>query len=198
MSFDLVYGGESQPAALPFFNRGQLYNFLGAAAVARVLDVPLDKVVEAASHLRSFGNRGRLLKLGRGIRVIDDSYNSNPSALEEALAALAGLPGGRRLAVLGDMLELGSEEAAFHREAGARAAALGVDLLVLVGPLSRHTADAATGAGLDPEHVLVFEDSQAAAQALPALLAAEDVILIKGSRGMRMEVVVERLIREEG
>jgi len=198
MSFDLVYGGESRPAALPFFNRGQLYNFLGAAAVARVLDVPLDKVVEAASHLRSFGNRGRLLKLGRGIRVIDDSYNSNPSALEEALAALAGLPGGRRLAVLGDMLELGSEEAAFHREAGARAAALGVDLLVLVGPLSRHTADAATGAGLDPEHVLVFEDSQAAAQALPALLAAEDVILIKGSRGMRMEVVVERLIREEG
>ncbi len=198
MSFDLVYGGESRPAALPFFNRGQLYNFLGAAAVARVLDVPLDKVVEAASHLRSFENRGRLLKLGRGIRVIDDSYNSNPSALEEALTALAGLPGGRRLAVLGDMLELGSEEVAFHREAGARAAALGVDLLVLVGPLSRHTADAATGAGLDPEHVLVFEDSQAVARALPALLAAEDVILIKGSRGMRMEVVVERLIKEEG
>jgi UDP-N-acetylmuramoyl-tripeptide--D-alanyl-D-alanine ligase len=198
MSFELVYGGESRPAVLPFFNRGQLYNFLGAAAVARVLDVPLEKVVEAASRLRPFENRGRAHALARGIHVIDDSYNSNPSALEEALTALAGLPGGRRLAVLGDMLELGSEEAAYHREAGERAAALGIDLLILVGPLSRNTADAATGAGMDPERVLVFEDSPAAAQALSTLLEAGDVILVKGSRGMRMEVVVDRLIREEG
>jgi len=197
ISFELVYGGESRPADLPFFNRGQLYNFLGAAAVARVLDVPLKQVVEAAPLLRSFENRGRSVSLARGIHVIDDSYNSNPAALEEALNALAGLPGGRRLAVLGDMLELGSGEAAFHREAGERAAALGIDLLVLVGPLSRHTADAATGAGMDPEHVLVFEDSTAAAQTLSALLEEGDIILIKGSRGMRMEVVVERLIREK-
>ena len=90
------------------------------------------------------------------------------------------------------------EEAAYHREAGEKAAALGIDLLVLVGPLSRNTADAATGAGMDPERVLVYEDSPAAAQALSALLEAGDVILVKGSRGMRMEVVVDRLVREEG
>jgi len=198
MSFELVYGEESRPAALPFFNRGQLYNFLGAAAVARVLDVPLEKVVEAASRLSPFENRGRSHALARGIHVIDDSYNSSPSALEEALTALAGLPGGRRLAVLGDMLELGSDGAKYHREAGEKAAALGIDLLVLVGPLSRNTADAATGAGMDSERVLVCEDSPAAAQALAALLEAGDVILVKGSRGMRMEVVVDRLVREEG
>jgi UDP-N-acetylmuramoyl-tripeptide--D-alanyl-D-alanine ligase len=198
MSFDLVYGEESRPAALPFFNSGQLYNFLAAAAVARVLGVPLENVVEAATRFRVFENRGRPHKLDRDIRVIDDSYNSNPSALEDALNALAGLPGGRKLAVLGDMLELGTEEIAFHRKSGELAARLKIDLLVLVGPLSRHMADAANGAGMDSERVLVFENSEAAAQALPALLEAEDVVLVKGSRGTRMEVIVERLVGEEG
>jgi UDP-N-acetylmuramoyl-tripeptide--D-alanyl-D-alanine ligase len=198
VSFDLAFGSETRPAALPFFNRGQLYNFLGAAAVARVLGVPLEEVAAAASQFEAFDKRGRSYRLDRDIRLIDDSYNSNPSALEEALKALAGLPGGRKLAVLGDMLELGHTEADFHAEAGELACSLKIDLLVLVGPLTLHTAEAAAGAGMDPERILVFTDSTAAAEALPSLLEARDVILVKGSRGMRMEAIVQKLLREKG
>jgi len=198
IAFDLASGGETLPATLPFFNRGQLYNFLGAAAVASVLGVSLAEIAEAAARFEAFDKRGQSYRLDRGIRLIDDSYNSNPSALEEALRALAGLPGGRKLAVLGDMLELGKAEVEFHRKAGELVSNLGIDLLVCVGPLAPHAAEAAAAAGLDPERIFVFADSAAAAEALPDLLAAEDVILVKGSRGIRMETIVQKLIGERG
>ncbi len=198
ISFDLALGGETRAASLPFFNRGQLYNFLGAAATAWVLGIPLAHITETAAQFKAFDKRGESYRLDRDIRLIDDSYNSNPSALEEALQALAELPGGRKIAVLGDMLELGKAEADFHRQAGNQVSSLELDMLILVGPLGQHTAEAAEAAGMDPEQILVFADSSAAAEALPALLASEDVILVKGSRGIRMEVIVQKLIRERG
>ena len=199
LSFDLVYGTCSMPARLPFHSRGQLYNFLAAAGIAWTFEIPLERVVNEAERLRAFDKRGRVHVLDRDIRLIDDTYNSNPAALEAALHGLADLPGSRKVAALGDMLELGDDAAAFHKKAGELVAALGIDLLFAVGPLSRHTAEAALKpGGMDPGCVHSFANAQEAAGPIEAALKAGDVILIKGSRSIRMETVVEKLLNRRG
>ncbi len=199
LSFDLIYQEERRPTRLPFFNRGQLYNFLAAAAVASVFGIPVQAVAEAAGRLHAGDKRGRVYVLDRRIRIIDDSYNSNPAALEEALKSLSRLPSGngRRIAVLGDMLELGETETGYHRRAGEFAARTAIDLLIAVGPRSRHLAAEAIAAGMDSAKVLYFDDSREAAEHVPTLMQEGDVWLIKGSRGVYMDVIVKKL-KERG
>ena len=197
-SFDLIYGDESHQAQLPLFNRGQLYNFLAAAAAAFVVDIPLPEIVQRAAGLKALGNRGQVYILEHNIRIIDDSYNSNPAALELALASLADLPGKRKVAILGDMLELGNQGRAFHRRAGEYAVKAGIDLLITVGPLSSEMAEAAVSAGMDPKQVRHYKTSLEAAEDLSSSLQRDDVLLIKGSRGIRMDTIVQKLCRKEG
>jgi UDP-N-acetylmuramoyl-tripeptide--D-alanyl-D-alanine ligase len=134
--------------------------------------------------------------------LLDDSYNASPAATCAALRVLALLPrrgtlAGRRIAVLADMLELGTQEEAGHREVG-RCAATQVDLLVTVGPRSRHTADEALRAGLAQEHVHVLDDSESAIALLRDTVAEGDVVLVKGSHSMGMAGVVRALKRPDG
>jgi UDP-N-acetylmuramoyl-tripeptide--D-alanyl-D-alanine ligase len=143
--------------------------------------------------LQPLAGRGTLLHLSGGIRVVDDSYNSNPIALASALRGLSGLPAKRRVAVLGDMLELGKGEAAFHHAAGQKAAEAGWDILVTVGRLGSHTAEGARRAGMPASRVFSFADSTTAAEMVPDLLQEGDLVLVKGSRGTRTEQIVERL-----
>ncbi len=197
ISFDLIYGEESRPVQLPFFSLGQLYNFLAGAASAFVLGIPLPYVVSRGAGLKAFGNRGQVYVLEHNIRIIDDSYNSNPTALQLALASLAGLPGKRKLAVLGDMLELGKQEIAFHRRAGEYAAQVGIDILITVGPLSSEMASAAVSAGMNPKQVRHYKTSRDAAEALVSSLQQDDVLLVKGSRGIHMDTIVQKLRSKE-
>jgi UDP-N-acetylmuramoyl-tripeptide--D-alanyl-D-alanine ligase len=125
--------------------------------------------------------------------LVDDSYNSNPAALAAALQGLAGLPAARRVAILGDMLELGPDEDGFHEEAGRIAAAAGWDVLITVGPRSRRLAEAAVAGGMDPAAVRGFETSDLAAEALDGILRPGDLVLVKGSRGMRTEIAAARV-----
>jgi hypothetical protein len=124
--------------------------------------------------------------------VVDDTYNSNPEALASVLGTLAAsAPAGRRVLVMGDMLELGAQAAAFHRAAGERAAASGVALLVAVGPLSRtRRRDGAEG-GVE---VHTADDAPAAAKLVPDLVREGDLVVVKGSRGIRLEHVIEALL----
>lgn len=199
VSFLLAYGTRSMQVRLPFHSRGQLDNFLAAAGVAWTFEIPLERIADEAQRLQAFDKRGEVRVLDRGIHLIDDTYNSNPAALEAALKGLADLPGSRKLAALGDMLELGDDARAFHRKAGELVAALGIDLLFAVGPLSRHTAEAAVKpGGMDPGRVLSFANAHEAAEPIADTLKPGDVILVKGSRSIRMETVVERLIDRRG
>jgi len=129
--------------------------------------------------------------------LIDDSYNSNPDALARALAGAAELGAGRLVAVLGDMLELGPEAPRFHREAGERAARLGFSPLAGVGELARELAAAAREAGAEAEWL---PDAAAAADWAEATVRPGDLVLVKGSRGVGLDAVVERLLgdRVEG
>jgi UDP-N-acetylmuramoyl-tripeptide--D-alanyl-D-alanine ligase len=193
LGFDLVYGRETAAVEVPFLAESVVEDFLAAAAVAYALSIPVGAVASRASSLKPQAMRGNLVSLGKGVRLLDDSYNSNPIALETALKSLALLPSGRRVAVLGDMLELGAKEREFHLEAGRTAALSGWDLLVTVGPLAGFMAEGAAAAGMERARIVSFADSGEAARAVPPLVAAGDIVLVKGSRSMKMERIVESL-----
>src|SRR5439155_24066214 len=128
------------------------------------------------------------------LTVLDDSYNANPTSMEAGLEVLRRLPAcGRRVAVLGEMRELGADTEALHAELGLAAARAGVDVLVAVGSYARHLADAARSAGLT--NVTVAESAKAALAFLLRELRPHDVVMVKGSRLARMEIVVEGLLR---
>ena len=160
-------------------------NALAALAAARAVGVePAGRVDVALSALR-----GQRRELPGGVLVIDDCYNANPMSMRAALDDLAATAPGRRVAVLGDMLELGGDEAAFHRSVGEHARERGVDLLVTVGPLA-----AAMGEGLgDGTVVHATVDAAQAATLARELVEPGDTVLVKGSRGVGLEAVAQAL-----
>lgn len=196
ISLDLVYGEQEARVRVPFFFETYLYNFLAAAGTARAISVPLDDILAQTPTLTPLPMRGTLLRRGK-ITVIDDSYNSNPKALEAALKDLAKIAAQRRVAVLGDMLELGEHEAHFHREAGKQAAEAGWDVLITIGQRSRAMAAGALEAGMTEDRVHSFADSEEAAEKIWSIIREADLILVKGSRGIKTEKIIERF-KEKG
>ena len=190
MRFDLRLAGKTLDVALPLAGPHFLSNFLAAAAAAHHLGVTPEEIAEAASSMQPARHRGEVLRLGQGVTVLDDCYNSNPAAVEAAVAALDMSARGRRVAVLGDMLELGPQGPELHRETGRRVAGR-LDAMVGVGPLGAHFLEGAREAGLPPEALTAFADSPAAAAAVPSLVRPGDAVLVKGSRGVRMEQIVD-------
>ncbi len=195
--FELIYGKMKEQIRLPFFYKSALYNFLAAAATGCALSLPLDSMLTGAKDLKPLPMRGAHHLLRKNIHLIDDSYNSNPAALESALEGLSELPAKRKIAVLGDMLELGERESEYHIQAGKQVVRWNWDILVAVGPLSSHIKEGAVSAGMKKEQVYHFEDSGTAAQEIQSLIQEDDLILVKGSRGIGMEKVVEQLRSKE-
>jgi UDP-N-acetylmuramoyl-tripeptide--D-alanyl-D-alanine ligase len=180
----VVAGGERLDLELPFRARHQRVNALAAVAAAIAVGVrPSGRLDVPAGHLR-----GERVSLPVGATVINDCYNASPLSVRAALDELASeTPAGRRIAVLGDMLELGAEEASLHREIGSAAQAAGVDVLVTVGPRA-----AAMLETFDGESYAVADAGEAASLA-GEVVDAGDVMLVKGSRGVGLEVVAEAL-----
>jgi len=184
----VTFGPGGDVDALPeglkvaFTSAHMLRNTLAALAAARALGVePYGLLDVALSSLR-----GQRIELPGDIVVVNDCYNANPMSMRAALDDLAASASGRRVAVLGDMLELGPDEDRFHAEIGAHARAAGVDVLVAVGPRAAHLAD---GYG----ELIAVADAQAAAAVVPGLLEPGDTVLLKGSRGVGLEVVARAL-----
>ena len=190
MTFELSYGNRRENVRFPFFYESYLYNLLAALGVAFALSLPLEEILSQISALKPFSMRGSLVFLEKDIKLIDDSYNSNPKALESALKGLAALPSKRKIAVLGDMLELGKKEAEFHFQAGRQVAKWCWDVLVGVGALSQHMLKGALSAGMDKSQAFSFHDSEEAADKVFSLLEKGDFILVKGSRAVKMEKII--------
>jgi UDP-N-acetylmuramoyl-tripeptide--D-alanyl-D-alanine ligase len=168
---------------LPFSSAHMRSNALAALAAARALGAephgPLEVTLSAM--------RGDRIELPGPVLIIDDCYNANPMSMRAALDDLAASASGRRLAVLGDMLELGADEGRFHAEIGDYAAQRGVDVLVTVGPLASRMGDAFEG------ELHAVADAAGAATLARALLRPGDTMLVKGSRGVGLEIVAQRL-----
>jgi UDP-N-acetylmuramoyl-tripeptide--D-alanyl-D-alanine ligase len=183
-------GTDRAEVRLSLVGRHNVENCLAAATAAYRFGVPLDAIAQAAATAAPAAMRGVLRRAGEA-RIYDDSYNSNPDAVARALEAVAQLPARRRWAVLGDMLELGPEASRFHHEAGERAARLGFDPVVGVGPLAREIV---TGAATVGVRTAWFSTAAEAAAFASREIRAGDLLLVKGSRGVGLEVVVDHVL----
>lgn len=181
---------------LALFGSFNVANFVAAAACAHELGVGLEEIAAVGATARAPAMRGIVHHRQGDVVIVDDSYNSNPEALELVLASTAAIPGERHWAVLGEMLELGEEAAEYHHRAGEQAAGLGFSPVVGVGEASRELVGAAAAAGIEAEWE---SDAGGAAERAAGILSDGDVVLVKGSRGVGLDVVVERLLelREE-
>lgn len=172
----------------------QLYPAAAAVAVASAFDIPLVESLKALEAYEPPPGRGRVFEGRHKTVIIDDSYNASPAAVEEALATLKAFPRAkRRIAVLGDMLELGRYSVAEHERIGTLAASA-ADIVVSVGIRARKLAEAARAARMPEGTLFSYDDSRSAAEALSAMIREGDVILVKGSQSIRTERIVEALI----
>ena len=185
--------GEEALARLWLIGRHHAQNAAAAAAVGVVLGVPLAEACQAMEQVRPGRHRMETVTVGT-LRILDDCYNASPRSVSAALRVLAEIPtGGRRVAVLGDMLELGDATASAHLEAGREAAKAGVGCLLAVGRNADLVRQGAMEAGLASAATFVAPDAIAAASVALAIIRPRDTVLVTGSRGVGLEHVVEAL-----
>ncbi|HXT23612.1 MAG TPA: UDP-N-acetylmuramoyl-tripeptide--D-alanyl-D-alanine ligase [Candidatus Eisenbacteria bacterium] len=184
--------------ALP--GRHVIANALASLAAASVWGIGIEEARTVLPGLRPPAMRGELLRFSDGAALINDSYNSSPAALEAMTSLLAATPGfKRRILAAGEMRELGATSAELHRAAGRFAAETGViDWVIGVAGDAAQLIEGAVGAGIPSEHAKFFVSSQEAASFLERFLRAGDLLLVKGSRGVKMERVVEALLTKHG
>jgi UDP-N-acetylmuramoyl-tripeptide--D-alanyl-D-alanine ligase len=191
MAFDLLVGGKRRSARVPTLGRLAVHNALAATAAGLAAGLPLETIVAALAEGWGAPHRTQLIRAGR-VTIVDDSYNASPASVAAALELLAGLPG-RRVAVLGEMLELGSEHEAGHRQTGVAAAAI-LDRLVVVGDGAAKIARGAIEGGLDRAAVSTVPDREAAGRTVLEILEPGDVLLVKASRGIGLDLLVDELV----
>lgn len=184
--------------SLPLPGKFNVLNVLAALAVGHYFGLSLSEMQAGLDAFRPSAMRLNIITLPDGTVIINDAYNASPTSMRGALETLRDLAGGRRrVAVLGDMLELGAHGPEAHREIGRLAQEVGVSCLITGGPLARHLAEAAVVAGLPAAQVFVCPDGSTAAEVAKAEVRPGDVVLVKASRGMHFEQVVAALTGSE-
>jgi UDP-N-acetylmuramoyl-tripeptide--D-alanyl-D-alanine ligase len=193
LRFVLGIGNREVPVHIPgLVGAHNAQNAAAAAATATVLGCTDREIARGLAEVRPVGRRLRVEELPSGVRLVDDCYNANPASMSAGLRTVVDLAatGGRPVAVLGDMLELGDAEEPSHRALGEEAARAGIRALATFGPRSRTTAEAARAAGLEAFHT---DEIPALVEWTRGTLRPGDVLLVKGSRGMKLERLVEAL-----
>jgi UDP-N-acetylmuramoyl-tripeptide--D-alanyl-D-alanine ligase len=193
VGFQLVTPTGDVAVKLPALGSHNVYNALAAAGAAWSLGLTLAEIADGLASYHPAKMRMEVISYA-GARIINDAYNANPASMAAALNALVSIREGRRIAVLGDMLELGPAAKKAHYDVGRLAGAVGYALLILVG---RHAHDAARGArdaGMPGDNILIVKGPDEAAAVLAEWIRPGDHVLVKGSRSMRMERVVEYLM----
>lgn len=190
-NFVLHAGSEKAVVMIQLAGQHNVQNALAAAAVGIAVGQKVDEIAQALSQAPPPRMRGEVLRLSNGVTVLDDTYNSNPVALIEAARALVSAKGfKRRIVVAGEMLELGEKSTELHRDCGQAIAKAGVEIVIGVQGEASQLASSATQAGAQS---FFFETPDEAAEKVAELVKAGDAVLVKGSRGVRTEKVVENL-----
>ena len=191
ITYRLCYGEHRQQIDLAVHGVHNVSNSLAAIAIAHQLGVAWEQIGEALKQVKLTGMRLDIAKAPNGVVVINDAYNANPDSMKSAISVLMHQKGGRKVAVLGDMYELGKYEIESHQEVGRQAAIQEVDYVIAVGQLGALIGKSAQEAGCQVDFAT---DNNQAIQYLQAYLKADDVVLVKGSRGMKMEQIVQNLM----
>jgi UDP-N-acetylmuramoyl-tripeptide--D-alanyl-D-alanine ligase len=178
----------------PLMGRHNIYNALAAAAAADFYEIPLERIADGLGQAAPYKMRGELIPFPQGFTVINDAYNSNPRALKEMVATLCATNSvGRRIVVAGEMLELGPQGPEMHRECGREMARHGVNVIIGVRGLAQEIVQGAREEAMDVASTIFCESPEAAARVLFENLKSGDLVLVKGSRGVKTERVIERL-----
>ena len=195
----IVLDDTAYDVALPVLGAHQVLNALAAAAVGVAMHVPAAAIIAGLQSYHGMYGRMMVRRGAGGVTLIDDTYNASPQSMRAALQCLGRTRvAGRRLAVLGDMLELGDRGLALHEEVGVLVAQNGVQELITFGPLAQHIARGAQDAGMNIACIHTTTQPEDAVTLLRSLRRAGDVVLLKGSRGMAMERLVQALVEPEG
>lgn len=191
--FTLAAGQKKQPVVFPLSGKHNILNALAAASVGLQFGMSLGEIAAALATVAPPPQRGEVLGFADGFTVVNDSYNSNPDALLSMVRTIVegGAGARRKIVVAGEMLELGPNAAEIHRETGKKIAASGVDMLLGVRGLAKELVEGAKSGGL--EAAQFCEDSAAAGALLAGIVDEGDLVLVKGSRGVRTEQVIEKL-----
>jgi UDP-N-acetylmuramoyl-tripeptide--D-alanyl-D-alanine ligase len=193
-AFTVRHTGKDFDFVLPLLGQHNVANALAAISVGATHEVPWDQMREALNELKPEKMRGEVIKFREGFVVIDDSYNSNPRALSEMIQFLGRLQGfQRKILVAGEMLELGPEGAELHRSCGREAARAGLASVVAVQGQAKEILDGARVAGMDLARLKFTRDAIQAGEVLARTVKKGDVVLIKGSRGVKLEQVINTL-----
>lgn len=198
LNFKVFYKGNTVPVLLNGVVAEHLIpSCLAGLAIGLVFGINLVDGAEELKKLKPLSGHMRILKGIKNTLLIDDTYNSSPKAVKSALETLTKLDtNSNRYAVLGDMLELGTETENSHREVGFKVAELGIDYLITVGEASKNTALSAKEAGMNEDKIYSFADSISAGKFLQEKITEKDILLVKGSQSIRMEKIVKELMAE--
>jgi len=192
MNFTLLMDNQSIQVELPLLGLHNVYNALAAAAVGKVLGLSLEVIKRGLESVELTGMRLEIIDNKQGIKIINDTYNASPASMAAALHILEDLSirrQGKSVAILGNMYELGAEQERAHQEMGELAARLGINNLVTIGNLAAEIAKGAVRSGMAEEKILICSSNQEALERIPPL-SKGDTVLVKGSRGMKMEEIV--------
>ncbi len=193
VSFKLEYGGSFVPVRIDgVFGKSQAYAAAAAASVGLIFGLNLVKISEALRDYKPAGSRMQLLPGVKYTYVIDDAYNASPLSTHAALDVLRSLPAKRKIAVLGDMLEIGKYALEAHERVGRLAAGF-VDILVTVGPRAKFIAEAARESGLRKNNIFSFDAADEARKPVQDLIRKGDLVLVKGSHAIELNRVVEEI-----
>jgi UDP-N-acetylmuramoyl-tripeptide--D-alanyl-D-alanine ligase len=195
-SFTLVHGGKRTRMELPLPGRHVVWNALAAIAAASVWHIGANEAPSVLRGLRTPAMRGELIRFANGFALINDSYNSSPAALQAMIHLLAATPGyQRRILAAGEMRELGPSSPKLHREAGEQAAKTGkIDFVIGVQGDAAQIVRGAVAAGLPSKQTKFFATPEEAGEFLADVVKPEDLLLVKGSRSVKMEKVVEAML----
>jgi UDP-N-acetylmuramoyl-tripeptide--D-alanyl-D-alanine ligase len=191
--FTLVLTDRTIAVDLGIPGRFMITNALAAAAVGHLAGVSAEQIKDGLEHFEPAAGRMNIVDTPKGIHIIDDTYNANPGSMEAALATLKTLCGNHRsIFVSGDMKELGQQAESLHRDIGAKAARAGVSRMYATGEFASTVADGAAAEGMSPDNILTGGKPEILDD-LAEYLRPEDWILVKGSRAMAMEEIVQGL-----
>jgi UDP-N-acetylmuramoyl-tripeptide--D-alanyl-D-alanine ligase len=193
-TFTVHHGRRDVHFALPMFGTHNISNALAAITVGASHEVPWNEIQAAIAELKPEKMRGQVTRFREGLSAIDDSYNSNPRALTEMIRFIGKLQGfSRKIIVAGEMLELGTESAELHQACGREAAEAGADFVIGVQGMASEILAGARAAGIPEEKLKFMADASEAGEFLAQTARSGDVILIKGSRGVKLEKAMNAL-----